>query len=153
MTERDFLTGFLRDDDVIGRPVDVSEGPDGAIYVSDDFAGAIYRVAPAVGGRVASANSTPAPLADPLAELAPDERATRDARGRTLFESSGCATCHDPLRAGVGITAVRLQGLGMRYSIDSLTEFLAAPTPPMPPVEGGPEARRDLAVHLLAAHP
>ena len=26
------------------RPVDVKVGPDGAIYISDDYAGAIYRV-------------------------------------------------------------------------------------------------------------
>jgi glucose/arabinose dehydrogenase len=43
--ERDFLWGFLADEDVIGRPVDVAEGPDGAVYVSDDYAGAIWRVA------------------------------------------------------------------------------------------------------------
>jgi glucose/arabinose dehydrogenase len=30
---------------VIGRPVDVAEAPDGAVYISDDYAGAIYRVA------------------------------------------------------------------------------------------------------------
>jgi glucose/arabinose dehydrogenase len=45
--ERDFLVGFLEGEDVIGRPVDVAEGPDGAFYVSDDYAGSIYRVAPA----------------------------------------------------------------------------------------------------------
>ena len=44
--ERDFVSGFERDEDVIGRPVDVAEGADGAIYISDDYAGAIYRVAP-----------------------------------------------------------------------------------------------------------
>jgi len=43
--EHDFATGFLRDDGVIGRPVDVAEGPDGAFYVSDDFTGSVYRVA------------------------------------------------------------------------------------------------------------
>ncbi len=42
--ESDFLTGFEVDEDVIGRPVDVAEGPDGALYVSDDYAGAVYRV-------------------------------------------------------------------------------------------------------------
>jgi glucose/arabinose dehydrogenase len=52
--ERDFLTGFEVDEDVIGRPVDVVEGPDGAFYVSDDYGGVVYRVA-WVGGR------TPAP--------------------------------------------------------------------------------------------
>ena len=44
ISERDFLVGFEKDEDVIGRPVDVAEGPDGAFYVSDDYAGAIYRV-------------------------------------------------------------------------------------------------------------
>lgn len=43
--ERAFVTGFELDEDVIGRPVDVAEGPDGAVYVSDDYAGAVYRVA------------------------------------------------------------------------------------------------------------
>jgi glucose/arabinose dehydrogenase len=42
--QTDFLTGFLVDEDVSGRPVDVAEGPDGAFYVSDDYAGAIWRV-------------------------------------------------------------------------------------------------------------
>ena len=42
--QRDFLSGFEQDGDVIGRPVDVAEGPDGAFYVSDDYAGAVYRV-------------------------------------------------------------------------------------------------------------
>ena len=155
VSERDFLTGFLRDDDVIGRPVDVIQGPDGAIYVSDDFAGAVYRVAAgAAGGVVASAPSDEAPRAvDPLAALTSEERAARGDRGRALFEASGCVSCHDPERAAAGVTPVPLKGLGTRYSIASLEAFLAAPTPPMPPVEQGAEARRDLAVHLLAAHP
>jgi glucose/arabinose dehydrogenase len=42
--EADFLTGFLNPDGIIGRPAFVTEGPDGAIYVSDDYAGVIYRV-------------------------------------------------------------------------------------------------------------
>lgn len=42
--ERDFVWGFEVDEDVIGRPVDVAEGPDGAFYVSDDYANAVYRV-------------------------------------------------------------------------------------------------------------
>jgi len=43
--ERDFAVGFEVDDDVIGRPVDVAEGPDGGLYISDDYAGRVYRVA------------------------------------------------------------------------------------------------------------
>ncbi len=43
--ERDFAVGVERDEAVFGRPVDVAEGPDGAFYVSDDYAGAVYRIA------------------------------------------------------------------------------------------------------------
>jgi glucose/arabinose dehydrogenase len=40
----DFMTGWLSQDGAWGRPVDVVVGPDGALYVSDDRAGLIYRV-------------------------------------------------------------------------------------------------------------
>ncbi len=44
--ERDFLTGFRHDGRIIGRPVGVLQGTDGALYVSDDYAGAVYRITP-----------------------------------------------------------------------------------------------------------
>ena len=44
IAETDFLTGFLSEDGLIGRPAFVTEGPDGSIYVSDDYAGVVYRV-------------------------------------------------------------------------------------------------------------
>lgn len=40
----DFATGWLKDKSAWGRPVDVITGPDGALYVSDDRAGLIYRI-------------------------------------------------------------------------------------------------------------
>ena len=42
----DFITGWLSADkkNVYGRPVALKFGPDGALYVSDDAAGVIYRV-------------------------------------------------------------------------------------------------------------
>ena len=40
----DFATGWLSGNSAWGRPVDVMVGPDGAIYVSDDRAGMIYRI-------------------------------------------------------------------------------------------------------------
>ncbi len=44
---RDFAAGWLGDDGTVhGRPVDVVSGPDGALYVSDDATGRIYRIAP-----------------------------------------------------------------------------------------------------------
>ncbi len=40
----DFITGWLDNSNVYGRPVDVVFGPDNALYVSDDRAGVIYRI-------------------------------------------------------------------------------------------------------------
>jgi glucose/arabinose dehydrogenase len=41
------ITGFQNDDGSRwGRPVDAIPGPDGALYVSDDTANAIYRFSP-----------------------------------------------------------------------------------------------------------
>ena len=42
-----FLTGFLQDNKYVGRPVDVLVAQDGALLVSDDYNGAIYRVSAA----------------------------------------------------------------------------------------------------------
>ena len=39
-----FLTGFLQNNEYIGRPVDVQVMKDGSLLLSDDYAGAIYRV-------------------------------------------------------------------------------------------------------------
>lgn len=40
-----FASGWLRPDrSVIGRPVDVQQMPDGALLVSDDYNGAVYRI-------------------------------------------------------------------------------------------------------------
>jgi glucose/arabinose dehydrogenase len=39
-----FLTGFLADNTYLGRPVDVEIMRDGALLVSDDWNGAVYRI-------------------------------------------------------------------------------------------------------------
>jgi glucose/arabinose dehydrogenase len=154
ITERDFLWGFEKDEDVIGRPVDVAEGPDGAFYVSDDYAGAIYRVAygaPAAASTLRVTTTTT--LGDPLASLSPAERDTRRERGAALFEAKGCPTCHVPDRAAPGETTHPLAHLGKRYTIDALITFFDAPTPPMPRFGLPAEARRDLAVYVLSTYP
>ncbi|MEO7477702.1 MAG: PQQ-dependent sugar dehydrogenase [Lysobacteraceae bacterium] len=46
-----FLTGFLDGQDTLGRPVALTVAPDGALLVSDDFQGAIYRIAYTGGSR------------------------------------------------------------------------------------------------------
>src|SRR5262245_44301784 len=41
----DFATGWLKDGVVLGRPAGLATGADGALYVSDDNKGFIYRIA------------------------------------------------------------------------------------------------------------
>jgi glucose/arabinose dehydrogenase len=152
--ERDFLVGCEPDGDVIGRPVDVAEGPDGAFYVSDDYAGAIYRVSATDRGIAASAGRAEFEAAsDPLAALPGEERARRIARGRALYETLACAGCHETGRARPGVVPHPLADLTRRHSLAGLTLFLAAPTPPMPAVDLGEEDRGALAAFLLDRHP
>jgi len=42
--EEDFITGWLKENEAIGRPVDILIKPGGIIYISDDKAGVIYKV-------------------------------------------------------------------------------------------------------------
>jgi glucose/arabinose dehydrogenase len=39
-----FVTGWVKDNEYLGRPVDIHQHPDGSILVSDDHNGAVYRV-------------------------------------------------------------------------------------------------------------
>lgn len=157
--ERDFLTGFHVDDDVIGRPVDVAEGPDRAFYVSDDYAGVVYRIAApsaydAMERRAGSGPAADARLAspaagDPLADLDPESRRSLVARGEALFADHGCGGCHLAEAATPGVVVKRLEQLGQRHSIDSLSSFFLAPTPPMPVFDAPLEERRALAIFVL----
>ena len=42
--EEVFLTGCQANEEVICRPVDILEAPDGRLFVSDDYAGAVYTI-------------------------------------------------------------------------------------------------------------
>jgi glucose/arabinose dehydrogenase len=46
-----FITGFLHNNEYWGRPVDVHVMKDGSLLISDDFAGAVYRVTYGAGGK------------------------------------------------------------------------------------------------------
>ena len=39
-----FMTGLLRNNEYLGRPVDLEVMEDGSLLVSDDFNGAVYRI-------------------------------------------------------------------------------------------------------------
>jgi len=158
--ERPFLTGFLgaTDDDVIGRPVDVAQGPDGAVYVSDDYAGSVYRVSygasAGTGGAAAgsgSGGSTPPDGSGGAAGArASSERVDH---GRELWSENGCAVCHDPEKPVEGMVVRPLEGLAKRYDVDSLAVYLATPNPPMPVYDLPLAEREALAAYLLRAHP
>jgi len=150
--ERDFLWGFLEDDSVIGRPVDVAVGPDGAIYVSDDYAGRIYRVstAPSVPRPAASAE---APPRDPWGGLTAVEREDAGTRGAALYAEHDCASCHEAERAAPGVATVPLRGLTARYDVRGLRALLDTPPSSMPAAPLDDAQRDDLAIHLLLAYP
>jgi glucose/arabinose dehydrogenase len=150
--ERDFATGFLLDEDVIGRPVDVVEGPDGAFYVSDDYAGVVWRIA--YGEPAAAEQHLPVrPVAgDPLAGLAADARTALAAEGLALFERHECAVCHEAGSAPDGTAVKPLEKLAARYTIETLVLLLETPPQPMPTAPLSPEQQRALAVHLLETY-
>jgi glucose/arabinose dehydrogenase len=153
----DFVTGFLVEEEVFGRPVDVVEAPDsGTIFVSDDYGGAVYAIRRAgtssASARTAAAEATPASAAaraDPLAELEAGERARLAATGERAWDANGCASCHIAESAEAGMVAKPLAGLAARYDLPALTAFFAAPTPPMPAPPLDEAGRRALAVYVL----
>ena len=157
ISQKDFFTGFQVGDDVIGRPVDVAEGPDGAIYVSDDYAAAIYRItrsdAPAASTSLASERPAPRAVTDPLAEYSGEAREALLARGADLFGQKNCAGCHVEGQAAPGIVVKPLGSLATRYTLQSLAGFLLTPQPPMPVVDLPESDRIALAAHLLDRAP
>jgi glucose/arabinose dehydrogenase len=153
--ERDFLTGFLgsTDDDLIGRPVDVAQGPDGSVYVSDDYAGSVYRVewrAANAADRSSEGSGGGNRVAPTGAVAATPETL---ARGRALWDRLSCASCHDPRRAPAGMVTRPLAGLARRHDAASLANYLQTPQPPMPAFDLSDAERADLARFLLSEHP
>ncbi len=153
--ERDFLSGFLVDGAAIGRPVDVAEGPDGSVYVSDDFGSAIYRITYGAEGGAALTTTTMSTDAtsvgyDP-ASVTTEVRDAALAGGAEVFAGAECAVCHAAAADG-GPAQVPLADLAPRYTVDELAEYLATPQPPMPPFEADLAARRALAIYLLETY-
>jgi glucose/arabinose dehydrogenase len=151
--ERDFLTGFLEDGDISGRPVDVAQGADGAIYISDDYAGAIYRVAYKDSARNDAGQRSVIPMVAPTINrldsqpppwLADADLAAMQASGSELYQRYECSTCHEQ-----GINPVRLEGLAQRLGYGAVIDVLEAPQSPMPLFPLSDDERRELAVYLL----
>jgi glucose/arabinose dehydrogenase len=149
ITREDFLTGFELNGSIIGRPVDVAQGPDGSIYVSDDYAGAIYRLSynGGPGGQISLPNQggaafellTPSWLTD-------DNRAGLQEQGRELVAKYDCMACHNP-RSTSGSMA--LTGLGTRLQYEEIIDRLSNPASPMPLYPLDEEQKRAVAVYLV----
>jgi len=151
--ERDFMTGFNQDGNISGRPVDVAQGPDGAIYISDDYAGAIYRVSYGAASNGATDSQDSSPIAIPAANrldaqppewLAGADLATMASQGSELYQRFQCRSCHED-----GENPRRLDGLAQRLGYGAVIDVLAAPPSPMPLFPLSETERRELAIYLL----
>jgi len=158
VSERPFLTGFELEGDVIGRPVDVAEGPDGAFFVSDDYAGVIYKVDKeerSVGqgaGLDRRGVEVNRPGVSPLAQLDSSLREALKARGATLFAENNCGSCHVAALAAPGVAVKKLENLSSRYTLQSIEDYFLAPQSPMPIFELTDIDRRALGVYIFSEY-
>ncbi len=146
---RDFLTGFEQDGDIIGRPVDIAQGPDGAIYISDDYAGAIYRVSYGKASQapleMTKTDKTAFTLSTPE-WLNEENIASLQSSGKVLFDEHNCASCHNPQTA---VGRLAMHNVNERLQHDQLIDALTRPTAPMPALPLTQDEKRALAVYLL----
>lgn len=146
---QDFMTGFESKGNIIGRPVDIAEGPDACLYISDDYSGTIYRVCYGKPqNTLASANQEP--LEDPLWQtLSEADIEESHKQGEALYALNACSSCH--LLNGEGNhSGKKLQQLHARYTINSLSNYFLSPNPPMPQYDLSEAQRHDLAIYLLS---
>ncbi|MDK1025581.1 MAG: PQQ-dependent sugar dehydrogenase [Gammaproteobacteria bacterium] len=150
ITERDFVTGFLKDDQVIGRPAELTEGPDGAIYIADDYAGAIYRVTYGEHQSLQIPVQIKPEKYDPSVTLAILDRAEIDAlftQGEALFQQHQCVSCHNDQPDGK-----KLSRVGFRYDLNDLRAHFIKPPVPMPVFPLSDADRKALAVYVIKTY-
>lgn len=157
VAEEDFATGFEINNEVSGRPVDVAVGPDGALYVSDDYTGSIYRIAYGASATATTAPPAPEPVDKapaPVAvagEIDPRLRQVALQQGRGLWAKHGCGSCHEE---GAAEEHYRpLAGLRQKYDLNSLMQYLKAPQPPMPLFPLSDWELRDISIFALDRYP
>ena len=148
IVERDFLSGFLQGEKLMGRPVDIAEADAGSIFISDDYSGSIFRVTAGVDGSMASTavllqQPEAAQQSSALLDYSEGQRKNLVARGETIFQNNDCSSCH---RQEAGPSLI---DLSRRYTVAELADFFTAPTPPMPVFPLSDDDREALAVYLL----
>ncbi len=161
-----FADGFAGANKAAGkatfRPTGLAIGPDGALYISDDVKGRIWRVT-YHGQANAQPQSAPAPTYDvpsastsgePSLPVPPGSTADQVAAGMKVFKGGTCAACHGQDAAGGAIgpnltTGSPLWTDGTLASItDVVTKGVPAPKQyrsPMPPMGGAQLSSDDLA--------
>ncbi len=157
---QDFLSGFLRDGEVIGRPAELSESNDQFVYISDDYANAVYRVAPGEStglgpGLVDLSSGENSPAGYARSKVSEEQRQQAWLQGPALFQSSGCVACHGFVTDEIVSKAIASEGrvplldTARRMNLDTVIKLLERPKPPMPPFQGSPEESRLLSIYLL----
>jgi glucose/arabinose dehydrogenase len=154
---RDLISGFEKNGNVIGRPVDITQGNDGAIYISDDYAGAIYRLvydgnANNINSATTDAASSRPTTAAPITLTTPawlndDNRELLYQRGKAIVQQRPCARCHQ--RASNN-SHLDLATIGQRRQYQEIIDRLVQPTPPMPNYNFNAQDQKALAVYLVA---
>jgi glucose/arabinose dehydrogenase/cytochrome c551/c552 len=144
------------------RPTGLAVGPDGALYISDDVKGRIWRVTyqgPAsapVTGAPEPTYAPPAAQADaaPALPVPPGGTADQVAKGMALFQGGTCGACHgkDASGGAIGPSLTAGTWLWGDGSLASLTDVIAKGVPapkqyrsPMPPMGGAQLSPDDLA--------
>jgi len=150
ISQRDFMTGFLHGDDVSGRPADVEQGPDGAIYVADDYAGTVYRIAREEGPSGAS-SIAPNPEIDLVVDW--DLPESWSDQAAALYQDRNCAGCHERQADGSEPAVGYLDGIGSRYGSAELAKLLETPPGNMPDPELNEIERQMLARWLAETWP
>lgn len=165
-----FADGFAGPGKAVGkaifRPMGLAVAPDGALFISDDVKGRIWRVtyqgqpdAPVAAAQapvVAPTPATPTPANPAQAALPTPPGATADqvVAGQRLFKAGACGACHGQDAAGgpIGPSLTSGAWLWGDGSLASITEVIAkgVATPkqyrsPMPPMGGARLSPEDLA--------
>ena len=162
-----FADGFAGPNKASGkaifRPTGVAVGPDGALYISEDTKGRIWRVtyqgppnapvAPAPEPTYAQPAAPTAP-AEPALPVPPGATAEQVAKGMALFKGGSCGGCHGQDAGGgsIGPNLTTGSPLWTDGSLAQITDVITkgVPTPkqyrsPMPPMGGAQFSPDDLA--------
>lgn len=151
ISSRDFLSGFEQDGDVIGRPVDIAEGRDGCIYISDDYSGSVYRAC--YGQAQQASNNAPTATTTGIETLNTQTIELASHSAKALISQHQCLECHHLNGEGNLISGKSLAQLQGRYQIKTLSDYFLSPNPPMPQLDLSDAERNHLAVYLLSQQP